>query len=347
MASCDGFYEPFTHSQVNLPESILKTSDVALLPLVSDQTYDLEAMTEDEQVIELASIECNNLPEGYSFGTIATISADDFATSTPLTLEVTPLESPGMWMVSADPDSVQAAYYNHIAKADDITRIKLRFLLTTVNNGQTAIVGGLDHYFGPYTLTIQPYPLTAPEYLYTPGDANGWDPAGSMKLFTSDFVTYNGFAVLGTGGFKFTSQPDWNGVNYGASDEEGVLDTDGGAGNLEVPVTGLYWCNVNPSALTYSLTEIETMGIIGDATEGGWDMSTPLTTTDYKTWTGTVYLLAGQFKFRANNAWDINLGGTADNLVSDGANIDSPGEGEYVVTLNLGQLPYTCTVTAK
>lgn len=347
LASCDGISEPWPNSQLNYPESALQTSEVSVADILGEQPYDLEAMAENGLMIEVATISCDNLPEGFSFGAIADISADDFQKSVPVNVEITPADSADMWTLTVHPDSIQQAFYNGIEKTGDTTPIQIRFLLTTVQGTQTAIIGGKTHYYGPYGLTITPYPISAPQYLYTPGDANGWNPAGSMKLWTNDFVSYIGYAVLGEGGFKFTSQPDWDGINYGAGEEEGTLSTDGGAGNLAVGTTGLYWCAVNPSELTYTVAPIETIGIIGDATEGAWDNSTPLSTTDYITWTGDVYLYDGTFKFRANNAWDYNLGGSTTHLVPDGDNIPSPGEGEYTVTLNLGQLPYTCTLTAK
>jgi hypothetical protein len=53
-------------------------------------------------------------------------------------------------------------------------------------------------------------------------------------------------------------------------------------------------------------------------------------------WSVSTTLEAGKaFKFRANNAWTINLGGDMDNLSYDGANIDVVESGTYLVTLNL------------
>jgi hypothetical protein len=45
-----------------------------------------------------------------------------------------------------------------------------------------------------------------------------------------------------------------------------------------------------------------------------------------------------------NKAWDYNLGGTEGNLVPNGENLASPGEGKHHVKLNLATLPYTVTV---
>lgn len=189
---------------------------------------------------------------------------------------------------------------------------------------------------------------SAVEYLYTPGDANGWSATASQKLGTTDYSNYYGYAYLSTGGFKFTSAPDWDHTNYGLGDSEGTLSTDGGASNLAPAATGLYWCSVNIAALTYSLTQITTIGLIGDATPGGWDTSTALTPdATMLVWTGTVTLGSGEYKFRANDGWDVNLGGSTDNLEQNGSNIASPGAGTYTVTLDLSNIPYTCTLVAQ
>jgi hypothetical protein len=156
-----------------------------------------------------------------------------------------------------------------------------------------------------------------------------------------------GFAHL-DGEFKFTNAADWNHTNYGFA-EEGKLSTDGGAGNINAGANGLYWCQVNTTELTYSLYLAETLGVIGDATPGAWDNSTALTpSADFLVWTGDVEFKAGgEWKLRANNAWDVNLGGDMNNLSKDGSNIATPGEGVYTVTLDLSKLPYTVSVAKK
>lgn len=206
---------------------------------------------------------------------------------------------------------------------------------------------------GQYLLTINmldgTYEFTDfVPFLYTPGDSNGWNQTASQLLFTSDGAQYHGFVYL-TGGFKFTNAPDWAHINYGDGGEEGVLSNDGGAGNLSVDAAGLYYATVNTAALTYSLTQVTTFGVIGDATPNGWDASTALTPSeDFLTWTGEIdFSGSGEFKFRANDAWDINLGGDLSDLTQDGANIATPGAGTYVVTLMFNELPYSATIVKK
>lgn len=200
---------------------------------------------------------------------------------------------------------------------------------------------------GPWVLSVNMETLTysfAPAFdnLWTPGDANGWNHGGSQMLFTTDYANYYGFANLSTGGFKFTSAADWAHINYGNGGEEGVLSTDGGAGNLSVEESGLYWCDVNIAALTWKATKIETIGVIGGF--NGWAESLPLTSEDGIFWTGTITLNEGdEYKFRCNNDWAINLGGEDEyNLVPNGANLKAPATGTFTITLDLSVVPYAC-----
>jgi hypothetical protein len=180
-------------------------------------------------------------------------------------------------------------------------------------------------------------------YLYVPGSHQGWNPMDAPVIYSEDMVNYSGFVSL-NGEFKFTSMPSWDGTNYGAGASEGLLSTDGGAGNLSV-AEGFYYINVNTASLAWSATEIKTFGVIGDATPGGWDASTPMefdaAKSEYKV---TITLEDGEFKFRANDSWDINLGGDTDNLRPNGANI-AIRKGIYIITLKLSDPSrYECTI---
>ena len=51
------------------------------------------------------------------------------------------------------------------------------------------------------------------------------------------------------------------------------------------------------------------------------------------TWTVTTDLIAGKFKFRANNDWAINLGGDINNLTQNGSDIVVEEAGNYTITV--------------
>lgn len=222
--------------------------------------------------------------------------------------------------------------------------------------GSQAIPGLID-VTGPYIFNVDMDFLSyqvqlAYENLYTPGDSNGWNFGGCQKLTTTNYNDYYGYAHL-SGGFKFTTADNWDGINYGfesapTDEEPGTLAT-GDAGNIPVAKDALYWCRANIDKLTYSLTEITSLGIIGSATPEGWDGQTNMTASaDFLTWTINVDLVEGEFKFRANDNWDINLGGdNLDELKLDGANLPVAEAGKYEIVLNLSALPYSATLTKQ
>lgn len=229
-------------------------------------------------------------------------------------------------------------------------------------NGETALEGtmiqgkdaqaGCIKEAGTFMMTINmedlTYKFTKLSFLYTPGASNDWSHAASQRLtFNSDKGVYMGFAHL-NGEFKLSDQDNWDGTNYG-NGGDGTLTTDGGAGNLSVPEDGLYFLVVDLTKLTYTATRITSLGAIGGMND--WAAQEALAPSeDFLTWTGDVtFKGADEWKFRMNDNWDlgINLGGSEANLVVDGGNLVAPGAGMYTVTLNLGAIPYTCTLAKK
>ncbi|WP_313380120.1 SusF/SusE family outer membrane protein [Proteiniphilum saccharofermentans] len=188
--------------------------------------------------------------------------------------------------------------------------------------------------------------------LYVPGAHQGWNPGSAPTLYSRNFdFKYDGYVYFDAGHeFKFTAQPNWDGPNYGDGGD-GTLSTDGGAGNLKVNEAGYYQLNADLSGSPYTYSAVKTdWGLIGDATEGGWDNSTPLRYDPVTNkWTVTTTLEAGKdFKFRANNGWDINLGGNINNLTYGGDNITVTEGGTYQITLDLSDpTAYKCTVTRQ
>ncbi len=192
------------------------------------------------------------------------------------------------------------------------------------------------------------------DFLYTPGGSNNWTPAASQPLFTSNYTNFTGYAYL-NGEFKLSKAPDWNHGDFGG-DADGNLTV--GGGNLPGPdPAGLYWIEADIIEMSYKLTHISTYGIIGNATTGGWDASVAMTPSeDFLKWTLSTELKAGEMKFRANDAWDIDLGGLGENntpqepvleLKHKGSNIVINDAGNYDIVLDFSKYPYTCTLTKK
>lgn len=200
---------------------------------------------------------------------------------------------------------------------------------------------------GPYVLTLNLEEGTydfalAIENLYTPGNSNGWSQDASQMLYTEDYANYMGYAHL-NGDFKFSSQNNWDGINYGSTGEEGKLSNDGGAGTLSAPADALYWCTANIASLTYSLYQVNTIGAIGDF--NGWASSVALTpSADFLVWEGDVDFGdgTGTWKLRCNDDWAVSLGGSSfDNVYQCNDNLPAPGAGVHHVMLDLSTLSST------
>ncbi len=125
------------------------------------------------------------------------------------------------------------------------------------------------------------------------------------------------------------SDPD-AGTQYGGAD--GDLAVDGAA--IVPPKATHHVLDVDLNAMTYEFTERQ-IGLVGDAT-GSWDNDQDMEYDQATgTWSITIDLLDKEMKFRLNDGWAWNLGGTPDNLVHDGANIKIETAGNYTITLTI------------
>lgn len=124
--------------------------------------------------------------------------------------------------------------------------------------------------------------------------------------------------------------PDFD-TEYGGSGGSLVVDGEG----IQVENSGWYKLSVDVNNLTYEAAP-NMIGVVGSATPNGWDA--PDLKMDYDAETGnwvlTTDLADGEIKFRMNDDWGWNLGGTEDNLVKDGDNI-AVSAGNYTIILTL------------
>lgn len=86
-------------------------------------------------------------------------------------------------------------------------------------------------------------------------------------------------------------------------------------------------------------------GIIGSATQYGWDNSTDMI---YNPMTGkysiSTYLNSGEFKFRLDNSWVVNYGDNGNNLSLESGGDNIPvSAGNYTIVLDIENLSYTIT----
>lgn len=182
-----------------------------------------------------------------------------------------------------------------------------------------------------YTLVKMNYA----EFIYVPGAGNGWSPekAPTLQSPSNDGV-YTGFAYL-SGGFKFTKERNWSGGEYNYTDFTTFpagFTADGT--NIVAAAPGYYYISADLVTKQLKATAV-TWSLIGDAV-GGWNTDVDMTYKkqgDVETWEVTTAMSAGAYKFRANHAWDINLGGTLGELSSGAANLNITQAGTYHITL--------------
>lgn len=189
----------------------------------------------------------------------------------------------------------------------------------------------LPMYSNSIHIKVTPYAtIVAKNDLFLVGNATaaGWnndsdntplfrDPMDENKFYYTGFFTGGadfGFKILDTKG-------SWH-PQYGGSG--GILGVSTPTGENEpaiipVAISGYYNLEVNITTMTYAFTPVSTpptvtyptIGIVGDATPGGWDTDTDMTnsTFDPHIWKiSGVTLSNNNLKFRANNNWDVNWG---------------------------------------
>lgn len=193
------------------------------------------------------------------------------------------------------------------------------------------IVPGAKVYKLTFNLLDQTWsctPLSFDDYLYMAGDANGWKHIDYLYGKEHD-GKYTGYMYLNKNGFKFCTQPNWSGDNYG----EGISTSGGNI--MMTEAAGYYKVDVDLANSTMSLTAITRIGVIGDATVGGWGSDQAMTYNEAdRAWEiSNITLTNGAIKFRANNDWKISWGGTVNSLTTDNGDNIAVTAGTYNIKL--------------
>ncbi|PPK87318.1 hypothetical protein CLV84_0256 [Neolewinella xylanilytica] len=154
--------------------------------------------------------------------------------------------------------------------------------------------------------------------------------------------------------FKIAEMPDFVGTNYGDNNNDGVAQV--GGSNITYADTlqaAYYSITFNDRSLAYELEFLrnerpESIGLIGTAVTGGWTPANGDFDLRYDegsdTWTAVVGLVAGEFKFRANDDWELSWGGGAfpsGTASSDNDDNLTATAGIYVVTFDASTGEYT------
>lgn len=193
---------------------------------------------------------------------------------------------------------------------------------------------------GKYKLTINmmDYTYTIEEVNYDPfiyfiGATDGWTNAEQKLALVDDAKgVYTGYLYCadpnGWGNqFKFQRVAgSWdNEINSGAfSTFSGAATSEGG--NIGVNAgEGVYYFDVNLSEGTIKATKVEKMGIIGGFNEWGGDAVMTWNAEEYCFEATNVGVTADGWKFRVNGGWDINLGGSINDLTAGGDNLSVAG----------------------
>ena len=195
---------------------------------------------------------------------------------------------------------------------------------------------------GKYKLTINmmDYSYTLEEVNYDPfiyfiGSTDGWK-SNDQKLALVDDAkgVYTGYVYLAdpnNAGFEFKFQRapgNWDtaiGAGTFVSFAGAAIGVDNG--NLGVNAgEGVYYMDVNLSEGTITATKVETMGMIGGF--NNWDGDAVMTwnAEEYCFEATNAGVTADGWKFRVNGGWDINLGGSLNNLTAGGDNITVAGK---------------------
>lgn len=189
------------------------------------------------------------------------------------------------------------------------------------------------------TLNMMDYTYTFEEVKYDPfiyfiGATDGWK-SSDQKLALVDEAkgVYTGYVYVADpneAGLQFKFQRvagSWdNEINAGTFNTFSDAATPNENGNIGVNAgEGVYYFDVNLGEGTIKATKVETMGIIGQF--NGWSGDAVMTwnAEEYCFEATKVGVTADGWKFRVNGGWDINLGGSLNNLTAGGPNITVAG----------------------
>ena len=205
----------------------------------------------------------------------------------------------------------------------------------------------------------------APDLAFDPNDfawaiigdatAGSWDTDRDMLYKSGGDGIHNWYGVVTlaeTGAFKLR-------VGEWVTDLGGALAPDGvstqlnvSGDNIPTPGAGAYYIVLNTSddGATWNAT-MTNLGwsIIGEGgPAGSWEMDTNMTADGFAngvtSYSYTGDFTTGEWKFRAGNMWDLNLGGSASALILDGGNISLGMAGTYTVTMTFDGANYAATI---
>lgn len=207
------------------------------------------------------------------------------------------------------------------------------------------------------------------EVLYPLSGSTMSKPNNAMLLYTDNYINYTGVTAISQQ-WILAGQPDQRGdiifkqdpnvdpvISEDGLTQTGVMTALEEGVKFRSPVKNcLYWCDVNLIQMTYSITALKTLSVIGSA--NGWDLATAVELTpskDFKVWTASNVEIGDEFKINANGAWAVGFSGTSIpdetgkyvyqvNKQDGGDNLKCPAPGKYNVIVDFSTRPYIVTL---
>lgn len=178
-------------------------------------------------------------------------------------------------------------------------------------------------------------------YLHLIGSYSNWATGtGAMsRVLQGEDGIFRGFVFFPADGeFKFASQPNWDGTNYGAGEAEGTISTDGMAANLSA-AAGLYFVTVDLDNLAYTMEPV-TVSVALD----GRDEKMVYNAAS-KSWVAIADVEEGAaYTLKFDGAGDLTLGGEEKNLEFGGEALSASAGGIVSFRLSIFDYPYSVTV---
>ena len=326
LASCNGDYDDWATPQSNAASETAAQFDWTITPKLTSINFE----EENPETVALFSV--SNLQEGVASVNSYNVVLSDGASAT----KEIEASSDGVVSVASLEEIIEGFFGKNREPVEYDVYVNVTYVVDVVTaDGKVS----LKKKFDPFVVKAT---VKASKELYYVGDIGGWSTFFPMsEVDTDKFAGYYYVAKAdnsSTWGFKFTITPDWSNPQYGTGGSYGLLALEGG--NADLPdgnSTGFYRIDVDLSALTYSVTPISTISLVGSAVAGdtSWKTDYDLTfNPETLAWEGTFDLVAGDFKFRANHDWVYSWGGTAaDELTSNnGANLKIESDGNYKIS---------------
>ena len=199
----------------------------------------------------------------------------------------------------------------------------------------------------PLAVTVTTYKATYPAYIQLTGTDKKLPQSTLTKGLFECFVN-----LASDTNFKLLD-PD-SAAELGSDDAEATTDDKGNkvingtiGGNTAISLSaGTYRISASMKFNTLQIVKVESLGLIGSATVGGWDKETPLEYDGVANTYSVVTTLTkdGEYKPRANDNWGYAI--DADGIFKDGGdNFKFEGEtGEYKVVVDVNKHPFAVKV---